>query len=133
MNQSQKTLSKYSKEEIKNLINDKTRLVFVDNGKEEFVARYEDLPDIIVGLNVTYGHNQNLKVYDTNDLLILRPILTTIGYFLDYCDQNVRKDIIDRLIALQKDEIEIKDFKIIDEDEFEDIKIAIENETEMER
>ena len=55
-----------------------------------------------------------------------------MGYFLDKCDPNVRADIIDRLIGLQQWEIEIKDYKVIDEDMLDDVRIAMEQE-EMER
>ena len=107
-------------------------MVYIDNGSEEFVARYDDLPDIIVDVNEKLGHTENLKVYDFDNLILDEPILTTIGYFLDKCDPNVRADIIDRLIGLQQGEIEVKDYKVIDEDMLDDVRIAMEQE-EMER
>lgn len=130
--ENQGILKQYDEEEIKQLLNSKERLVYIDNGSEEFVARYEDLPDIIVDVNEKLGHTENLKVYNYDDMLGLDPILTTIGYFLDKCDPNVRKDIIDRLVGLQQGDIEIKDYKVIDEDMLDDVRIAIEQE-EMER
>jgi len=125
-------LNLYNEDEIKQLLNDKVKLVYIDNGSEEFVARYEDLPDIIVDVNEKLGHTENLKVYDFDNLILDEPIITTIGYFLDKCDPNVRADIIDRLIGLQQGEIEVKDYKVIDEDMLDDVRIAIEQE-EMER
>ena len=119
-------------EEIKQLLNSNERLVYIDDGMEEIVARYEDLPDIIVDINEKMGHTENLKVYNYGDMISLNPILTTIGYFLDKCDPNVRKDIIDRLVGLQQGEIEVKDYKVIDEDMLDDVKIAMGQE-EMER
>lgn len=130
--ENQGIINQYNEEEIKQLLNSNERLVYIDNGSEEFVARYEDLPDIIVDVNEKLGHTENLKVYNYGDMLSLNPILTTIGYFLDKCDHNVRKDIIDRLVGLQQGEIEIKDYKVIDEDMLDDVKIAMEQE-EMER
>ena len=130
--ENQGILKQYNEEEIKQLLNSKERLVYIDNGSEEFVARYEDLPDIIVDVNEKLGHTENLKVYNYDDMLGLNPILTTIGYFLDKCDPNVRKDIIDRLVGLQQGEIKIKDYKVIDEDMLDGVKIAMEQE-EMER
>ena len=132
MNEKQGLLKQYNEEEIKQLLNDKVKMVYIDNGSEEFVARYEDLPDIIVDVNEKLGHNENLKVYDFNDLVLNKPILTTIGYFLDKCDPEVRKDIIDRLMGLQQGEIEVKDYKVIDEDMLDDVRISMEHE-EMER
>lgn len=130
--ENQGILKQYNEEEIKQLLNSKERLVYIDNGSEEFVARYEDLPDIIVDVNEKLGHTENLKVYNYDDMLGLNPILTTIGCFLDKCDPNVRKDIIDRLVGLQQGDIEIKDYKVIDEDMLDDVRIAMEQE-EMER
>lgn len=46
-------------------------------------------------------------------------LLTTFGYFLNKCDPDVRRDIIDRLVKLQTEEIEVKDYKIIKEDDYE--------------
>ncbi len=132
MNENQGILKMYNEEEIKQLLNSKERLVYIDDGSEEFVARYEDLPDIIVDVNEKLGHTENLKVYDFDNLLFDKPILTTIGYFLDKCDPKVREDIIDRLINLQTGVEEIKDYKVIDEDMLDDVRIAMEQE-EMER
>lgn len=122
----------YDKEEIKKLLKDKIKLVYIDNGSEEVVARYEDLPDIIVDINEKLGHNENLTVYDLDTLFLNKPILTTFGYYLDKCDSNVRKDIIDRLTGLQFGEFKIKDYKMIDEDMLNDVKIEMEQE-EMEK
>ena len=132
MDKNQSLLNLYNEDEIKQILNDKVKLVYIDNGSEEFVARYEDLPDIIVDVNEKLGHTENLKVYDFDNLILDEPILTTIGYFLDKCDPSVRADIIDRLIGLQQGEIEIKDYKVIDEDMLDDVRIAMEQE-EMER
>ena len=83
MNEKQGILKQYNEEEIKQLLNDKVKMVYIDNGSEEFVARYEDLPDIIVDVNEKLGHTVNLKVYDFENPLLDKPIITTIGYFLD--------------------------------------------------
>ena len=132
MDKNQSLLNLYNEDEIKQLLNDKVKMVYIDNGSEEFVARYDDLSDIIVDVNEKLGHTENLKVYDFDNLILDEPILTTIGYFLDKCDPNVRADIIDRLIGLQQGEIEVKDYKVIDEDMLDDVRIAMEQE-EMER
>lgn len=125
----QETLKQYNEDEIKQLLSSNEKLVYIDNGIEEFVARYEDLPDIIVDLNKRFGHSEDLKVYEFNNSLYKIPILTTIGYFLNKCDPNVRNDIIDRLSGLQKGEIKIKDYKVINEDILDDVR----TEEEMER
>lgn len=128
--ENQGILKQYNEEEIKQLLNSNERLVYIDDGMEEFVARYEDLPDIIVDINEKMGHTENLKVYDFENPNMDNPLLTTIGYFLDRCDSDVRKDIIDRLMGLQLGEIEIKDYKVIDEDMLDDVRSSIEEEME---
>ncbi len=104
--------------------------VFIDNGSEEIVARYEDLPDIIVDVNEKLGHTENLKVYDFDNPNIDKPILTTIGFFLDKCDPDVRKDIIDRLVDLQTGVEKVKDYKVIDEDMLDDVMNELDEEME---
>ena len=47
------------------------------------------------------------------------PIITTFGMFLNKCDSVVRRDIIDRLVGLQTEELQVKDYKVIDEDDYE--------------
>lgn len=130
MNENQGILNQYNEEEIKQLLQSNERLVYIDNGSEEFVARYEDLPDIIVDVNEKLGHTENLKVYNFENPDMENPILTTIGYFLDKCDPKVRKDIIDRLVALQTDKEQVKNYKVIDEDMLDDVRTTLEQEME---
>lgn len=130
MNQNQGILKQYNEEEVKQLLNSNERLVYIDNGSEEFVARYEDLSDIIVDVNEKLGHTENLKVYDFENPDMEKPLLTTIGYFLDKCDPEVRKDIIDRLVDLQTGVKQVKDYKVIDEDLLNEIETDIEDEME---
>lgn len=128
--ENQEILKFYNKDEIKQLLNSNERLVFIDNGSEEIVAKYDDLPDVIVDVNEKLGHTENLRVYDFKQPNLEKPLLTTIGYFLDKCDPEVRADIIDRLIALQQGEVEVKDYKVINEDMLDEIENEFE---EMER
>ena len=123
------TLEQYSQDEIKEILEKNVKMVRVDTGLEEFIIRYKDLPDVIVDLYNKFGFN--LKVYDYK-MLSMDPILTTFGYFLNKCDGNVRKDIIDRLVKLQNDELKIKQYKIIDVDMLDNVRSLIE-QNEMER
>ena len=131
MNENQGLLKQYNEEEIKQLLNSEVKLVYIDNGSEEIVARYEDLPDVIVDINDKLG-STDLKVYSFDNPLIDNPILTTFGPFLNKCDPNVRQDIIDRLAGLQMGDLEVKEYKVIDEDMLDDVRIAMEQD-EMER
>jgi hypothetical protein len=130
MNENQPLLKQYNEEEIKQLLNDKVKMVYVDTGSEEIVARYDDLPDVIVDINDKLG-TTDLKVYDFKNPSTT-PMLTTFGPFLNKCDPKVREDIIDRLVKLQLGEEEIKEYKVIDEDMLDDVRNAL-NQEEMER
>lgn len=91
------------------------RLVFVDNGIDEFIARFIDLPDIIVDLNRRFG-SQDLKVFNFIEPEE-KPIITTNGMYLNKISSEDRQAIIERLVKLQEYREEIKDYKVIDEQE----------------
>lgn len=126
-------LNQYNNEEIKQLLEDNIRLVYVDTGLEEFVARYEDLPDVIVDVDNKFKHSVDLKVYDFEEPDMDNPILTTFGCFLNKCQPKVREDIIDRLAKLQLGEEKIKDYKVINEDMLNDVQCSLDKDDEMER
>ncbi len=107
----------YSEEEIKELLKNDERLVYVDNGYDEFVVKYEDLPDCIVDMAMQ-DMSVELKVIDYGSYDTLA---TTYGFFLNKCDPDVRKDIIERLQELQLGDKEIKPYKIINEDTLEKV------------
>lgn len=125
----QPLLKQYNEKDIAELLKNNVHLVYVDTGSEEVVARYEDLPDIIVDINDKLGYVVDLKVYDYQNPSS-NPILTTFGPFLNKCDPKVREDIIDRLVKLQQEEESIKDYKVIDEDMLEDVRNSLDNEME---
>lgn len=91
------------------------RLVFVDNGIDEFIARFIDLPDIIVDLNRRFG-SQDLKVFNFIEPEE-KPIIITNGMYLNKISSEDRQAIIERLVKLQEYQEEIKDYKVIDEQE----------------
>ena len=125
----QKLLNQYNKDEIKEILTSNERLVYVDTGNEEIVSKYNDLPDIIVDINDKIG-STNLTVMEFDNPSKI--LLTTFGPFLNKCDPNVRKDIIDRLNNLQQGIEEIKDYKVIDEDMLDDVRYQLED-NDMER
>lgn len=125
----QPLLKQYNEKDIAELLKNNVHLVYVDTGSEEVVARYEDLPDIIVDINDKLGYVVDLKVYDYQNPSS-NPILTTFGPFLNKCDPKVREDIIDRLVKLQQEEESVKDYKVIDEDMLEDVRNSLNNEME---
>lgn len=104
----------YTKDEIEKLINEIEieRLVFIDDGIDEVIGKFRDLPDIIVDLN---------RKFDSKDLRIRNfiepeeePIIETFGMFLHKISPEDREQIIDRLNQLQQNEIEIADYKLLD-------------------
>lgn len=107
----------YTKGEVKNILLSGEKLVYADNGIDEVVVKYNDLPDFIVDMAVNMGHNCEIKVYKY-PAESMTPILTTKGWFLDRCDPDVRADIIDRLVAVQTD-VDTKSYKIINEYDLE--------------
>lgn len=120
----------YNVDEIIKIIKSNDRLVYVDDGAEEVVVRFDDLPDFIVDMYEKYQVD-SLKVY-RYPASSLTPIITTRGFFLNRCDQEVRKEIIDRLVALQTGEIEIKDYKIIDEYLLDDARDIVKSKMKVE-
>lgn len=125
----QKLLNQYNKDEIKEILTNNERLVYVDTGNEEIVSKYNDLPDIIVDINDKIG-STNLTVMEFDNPSKI--LLTTFGPFLNKCDPNVRKDIIDRLNNLQQGIEEVKDYKVIDEDMLDDVRYQF-KDNDMER
>ena len=121
----------YSSDEIMDLLKEETRLVYVDLGNEEVVARYEDIPDIITDINYNKKGPTDISVYDFKSPED-GPILTTLGPYLNTCNPDVRKDIIDRLNDLLMGEVNEKEYKIINEDMLEEVKDKLE-QSELER
>lgn len=117
MKNKNKDIKFYAKEEIEKLINEREieRLVFVDDGVDEVIARFKDLPDIIVDLNRKFG-SRDLKIYnfiEPED----KPIITTFGMYLNKISSQDRQEIIERLNKLQQFEEDIKDYKLINIDD----------------
>ena len=117
MKNENKDINFYAKEEIGKLINEREieRLVFVDDGIDEVIARFKDIPDIIVDLNRKFG-SKDLKVYnfiEPED----EPIITTFGMYLNKISSQDRQEIIERLNKLQQYEDDIKDYKVINIDD----------------
>lgn len=98
------------------------RLTYVDDGMDEVVIKYRDIPDFIVDYNDKFGQT-DLKFYDyeSSDMT---PIITTFGSFLNSCDPEVRKDIIDRLVHLQQGG-KIKKYKVINENDLEEVRMEL--------
>lgn len=129
METNQSLLKMYNEEEIKELLENEERLVYVDTGSEEIIIKYDDLADVIVDINDKIG-STDLKVYDYKNPDMDNPLLTTFGPYLNRCDPKVREDIIDRLFNLQTGNEDIKNYKVIDEDMLDDVLRELDDEME---
>ena len=116
----------YTEEEIKELIKSKEELYYVDDGVDEAIIKFEDIPDFIVDYNRNFDM-RNLKFYRVGKD-VYEPDITTMGEYLDRINPDLRERMIDRLIALQTHEAEIKKYKIIDEDVYSNVESKMEQE-----
>ncbi len=116
----------YTEEEIKKLIKSKEELYYVDDGVDEAIIKFEDIPDFIVDYNRNFDM-RNLKFYRVGKD-VYEPDITTMGEYLDRINPDLRERMIDRLIALQTNEAEIKKYKIIDEDVYSNVESKMEQE-----
>ena len=121
----------YTEDEIRDLIKNKAELFYVDDGVDEAIIRFEDIPDFIV------DYNRNLEIRDLKFFKVgkdvYEPDITTMGEFLNRIKPDLRERMIDRLVALQTNEAEIRDYKIIDEDVYSEIEEKIEKEQEKKK
>ena len=103
----------YTNEEIEKLINEiqTERLVFIDDGIDEVIGRFKDLPNIIVDLNRKFG-SKDLKIRNFIEPEE-EPIIETFGMFLHKISPEDREEIIEELNKLQQYDKEISDYKLI--------------------
>ena len=121
----------YSEDEIKKLIKTNEELYYVDDGVDEAIIRFEDIPDFIV------DYNRNLEVRDLKFYRVGKDVyerdITTYGEFLNTIKEDLRERMIDRLVALQTNEASIKKYKIIDEDLYSKVEANLEEEKEQKK
>ena len=121
----------YSEDEIKELIKANAELYYVDDGVDEAIINFEDIPDFII------DYNRNLEIRDLKFFKVgkdvYEPDITTYGEFLNTIKEDLRERMIDRLIALQTNEASIKKYKIIDEDLYSKVESKLEEEREQKK
>lgn len=116
----------YTEDEIKDLIKSKAELYYVDDGVDEAIIKFEDIPDFIVDYNRNFDM-RNLKFFKVGKG-VYEPDITTMGEYLDRINPDLRERMIDRLIALQTNEAEIRKYKIVDEDVYANVEIKMAQE-----
>ena len=116
----------YTGEEIKDLIEKNAELYYADDGMNEVVIKFKDIPDFIVDYNMNYGMG-DLRFFKVGGGCF-EPNITTMGMFLDRIDQDLRPRIIDRLIKLQTFKIKPKKYKVMDADYYSMMKDMIKTE-----
>ena len=116
----------YTEDEIKELIKSKAELYYVDDGIDEAIIKFEDIPDFII------DYNRNLEMRDLKFFRVgkgvYEPDITTYGEFLNTINPDLRERLIDKLVALQTNESEPKKYKIINEDLYSKVEAKIEQE-----
>ena len=121
----------YSEDEIKELIKANAELYYVDDGVDEAIIKFEDIPDFII------DYNRNLEIRDLKFFKVgkdvYEPDITTYGEFLNTIKEDLRERMIDRLIALQTNEASIRKYKIIDEDLYSKVESKLEEEKEQKK
>lgn len=117
----------YDENEVRQIIENKEKYVYVDDGMTEVIIKKDDIPDYIVYINRECGLT-HLKMFDSDGL----QILNTLGEFLDKCNPIIREEIIDRLVNLQTGEEEPKEVKTIDEYMWDNITNELEEDEELE-
>ena len=121
----------YSEDEIKELIKANAELYYVDDGVDEAIINFEDIPDFII------DYNRNLEIRDLKFFKVgkdvYEPDITTYGEFLNTIKEDLRERMIDRLIALQTNEASIRKYKIIDEDLYSKVESKLEEEKEQKK
>ena len=103
----------YTKEETKRILKRDKNLYFADDGMDEVIVKFKDIPDFIVDVNRRLGF-RDLKFYKVGKTEY-GPQITTIGMFLDRIRPDLRRKLINRLLKLQLNEIQPKKYKVIDE------------------
>lgn len=113
----------YTEEEIRDLIKSNAELFYVDDGVDEAIIKFEDIPDFIVDYNRNL-EIRNLKFFKVGKD-VYEPDITTMGEYLDKINPELRSRMVDRLVALQTNEVEIRKYKIVDEDIYEKVQIQM--------
>ncbi|MBQ3408566.1 MAG: hypothetical protein IJH12_05120 [Clostridia bacterium] len=113
----------YSKDEVKDLIKSEAEFYYVDTGRYGMIIKFEDIPDFIVDYNRNLAM-KDLKFYSI-DKDMYEPDITTMGEFLDRINPNLRERMIDRLIALQRGNAKLKEYKLLDIDVYNNVKSRI--------
>lgn len=119
----------YTQDEIKELLESEERLVFVDDGIDEVIARFQDLPDVIVDLCRKFGY-RDFKIYNFVEPTE-EPIITTYGVYLNKCSTEDRQALIERLVELQQYKSNVKDYKVILEEDMATYINSLEGVKEM--
>lgn len=109
--------SQYTRKEMSDIAK-KEGFVFVETSKgDNYIIKKSDICDFIIQESKRQCYSVNMKMYVPNPN-IEKPFLTTMGCFLDKINQNYRKEIIERLVKLQIEELEPNDVKVFNDEIF---------------
>lgn len=109
--------SEYTRKEMSDIAKNEG-FVFVETSKGDiYIIKKSDICDFIIQESKRQCYSVDMKIYVPNPD-IKTPFLTTMGYFLDKINKNYRKEIIERLVKLQTEELEPKDVKVFNNEIF---------------
>ena len=114
--------SQYTREEMSDIAKNEG-FVFVETSKgDNYIIKKSDICDFIMQESKRQCFSVDMKMYVPNPD-ITAPFLTTMGCFLDKINLNYRKEIIEKLIKLQEEEIEPKEVKVFNNEIFRDMSL----------
>lgn len=122
-------LTNYTKDEVKNLLQDESKLSVMEVDGDKYIVSKDDIIDIIGD----FGWNRGMSDLSFKDYETDRPICNTFGMFLNKCDPEFRKENLERLIQLQTGEVEPKPYKVVSLYDFYDVKEKIDEQNMMNR
>lgn len=106
----------YNKEEIKKLLNSNEQLVYADDGINEVVIRYKNIPDYVLD----YDGKIELDFLKFYEYETSNPIII----FSENGNQEIRKNIAERIIDIQQGG-KPKKYKVIDKNDLEEVRLEL--------
>ena len=118
----------YNMEEIRTIIKSKGEVLYAQEPDDYYGAyvRLEDVADFIIDLNNKNGVT-DLYFYTLNNKT-MEPDIATKGQYIEKITPELETKISDRLSKLQKGEVKLKRYKIIEKEMYDEVKNAIKQE-----
>ena len=112
---------KYTREEMADIGKNKGFYFVETSNGDSYQIQKDDISDFIVLETIRCNQQVDMWVYTPN--VDEKPILSTMGWFLDKIKPKLREEIIDRLVKLQTFEVKPRKVKIFDNEIFMEMKL----------